>query len=218
MNLDGLRTVCDAHEVNAQFDRDASLIVAGEQVRKKRTANGRNLVTWGDIVRDGKIEFASFIPPGRYSVQHPWHNEYWRLANFDKAILHNVKSPATDSKKLQEIELVFSTQEGNPQRFIVGGFDLHDLPQLPTSDYPKGMYMPMGIGVSPFYQSYAALQANPPQESPFYSLLLDADNHTLSSWTSPSTVAERTFEDHQPAVQVLRWQGSGRPSRIPNGG
>ena len=35
--------------------------------------------------------------------------------------------------------------------------------------------MPMGIGVPPFYQSYAELQSNPPQLSSYVSVLLDED-------------------------------------------
>ena len=47
---------------------------------------------------------------------------------------------------------------------------------LPEGAYPKGLYMPMGVGVPPFYQSYADLSANPPAESPYYSVLLDGED------------------------------------------
>ncbi len=178
IDLDGLRTVYAEREVAAHFDPHESLIVAGEQVRKKRTTDGPNLVTWGDIIRTGEIGFATFIPPGRYSVRHRWSNEYWRLAKFEKTILRVVGTPA-GPRQLHELELVFRTNDGHPQRFIVGGVDLAALPQLPTADYPQGMYMPMGIGVPPFFQGYEALLANPPQESPYYCFLLDADDRWI---------------------------------------
>ncbi|PMB53291.1 hypothetical protein CEN39_05200 [Fischerella thermalis CCMEE 5201] len=36
--------------------------------------------------------------------------------------------------------------------------------------------MPMGIGVPPFYQSYEELQKNHPDQSPYFSVLLDSNN------------------------------------------
>ena len=179
MDLDALRTVKRERETNAKFDPEESLIVAGEQVRKKRTCNGPNLTTWGNVLGSRDIEFAAFIPPGRYSVDHPWNNEYWRLAKFEKVILRDVTSPASGDAKLTEIELIFESTEGEPQRFIVGGVDLAKLQQLPTGKYPEGMYMPMGIGVPPFYQSYEDLTASPPHESPYYSFLLDDENRWI---------------------------------------
>lgn len=185
MHMDRLRSVYGEREVAARFDRNEAIIVAGEQVRKRRTTNGPNLVTWGDILEEQNVEFATFVPPGRYSVRHPWKNEYWRLASFDKAILREITTPA-GPKKLHELELVFRDRDGNPQRFIVGGVDLASLPRLPIRDYPEGLYMPMGIGVPPFYQDYAQLQANPPQESPYYSFLLDG--------------ADRWIDHHKAAI------------------
>ena len=45
--------------------------------------------------------------------------------------------------------------------------------------------MPMGIGIPPFYQSYEDLKKNHPDESPFFSVLLDSkdrwiDHHRLA--------------------------------------
>jgi hypothetical protein len=139
-----------------------------------------NILRWGDFFDGRKIRFATFIPPGRYSVQHPWKNEYWRIDQFDKAILRQIVSPAM-SKPLQELELVFQSREtGQPCRFIVSGFDLSALPQLPVHDYPKGLYMPMGIGVPPFFQTYQELQKNPPDKSPYFCVMLDAEDRWIN--------------------------------------
>jgi hypothetical protein len=179
MNMDGLRSVYSEREATVRFRPDERLIVAGEQVRKKRTVNVPNQVTWGDVIREGSAEFATFIPPGRYSVRHPWGNEYWRLDHLEKAVVREVTTPADGKRQLHELELVFTSSAGKSQRFIVGGVDLAALPQLAAENYPQGMYMPMGIGVPPFYQSYADLRRMPPDQSPYYSLLLDEDNRWI---------------------------------------
>jgi uncharacterized membrane protein YdjX (TVP38/TMEM64 family) len=171
--MDKLREVVREREVKATFHKAERVLAAGEQARKRRTIVGANVVTWGDFYDGHKVRFASFIPPGRYSHNHPWKNEYRRIDRFDRAILREIKSPATD-KKLHELELVFSsTRREEVSRFYVSGFDLAALPRLPVKDYPKGFYMPMGIGVPPFYQSYEELEKNPPQRSPHVSVLLD---------------------------------------------
>jgi hypothetical protein len=111
-----------------------------------------DLLSWGDFPPAAdQIRFPTFAPPGRYFVSKPWKNEYWRLAKFDKAILRDIKSPASE-KPLLEIELDFTNgRTGELTRFIVSGVDLSTLPQLDVADYSKGLYMPMGIGVPPFF-------------------------------------------------------------------
>ena len=59
------------------------------------------------------------------------------------------------------------------------GFDLATLPRLPIKDYPKGKYMPMGIGVPPFFQSYEDLQKTPPEKSSYVSVLLDEQDRWI---------------------------------------
>jgi hypothetical protein len=173
--MDELREVVGEREVKATFDKGEAVIAHGEQARKRRTTIAENIRTWGDFYDGRKIRFASFIPPGRYSVNHPWKNEYRLIDRFDKAILRQIKSPATD-RTLHELELVFSGTKGErTSRFFVSGFDLAALPQLPVKDYPGGLYMPMGIGVPPFFQSYEELEKNPPHQSPYVSVLLDAE-------------------------------------------
>jgi len=151
VNLDRLRTVRSEHDVLAVFDRDEQIVIGGEQVRKKRTTNATNLVTWGDILGKRDVTFATFRPPGYYDVDQPWENEYWRLAIFEGAVVRRIDTPTAEP--LDEIELIFRDEQGNANRFIVGGIDLAELPQLPTTEYPDGLYMPMGIGVPPFFQS-----------------------------------------------------------------
>ena len=177
--LEKLRQVTEERETPATFNSTERVIVAGEQVRKRRTTIAENLISWGDFYGDKKVRFAAFIPPGRYSVNRPWKNQYWRMDQFEKAILRKVVSPAT-SKPLDELELVFaSTKTGEICRFFVSGFEREELPQLPTGDYPKGLYMPMGIGVPPFFQSYEDLVQNPPERSPYFSVMLDSDGRWI---------------------------------------
>ena len=202
MAMEKLRSVYSEREVAAIYDANEMIMYAGEQVRKKRTCNGPNLVTWGDITGKRGIEFASFIPPGRYSVDHPWGNEYWRLAQYRKAIVRDVLTPAT-GKKLQELELVFHDEQGQANRFIVGGVDLAALPQLPTAQYNRGLYMPMGIGVPPFYQDYAKLQANPPHESPYYSFLLDGQDRWIDHHKSAIDGPVMHRDEHDPNLVHL---------------
>jgi hypothetical protein len=174
--LDRLRRVTREREVSATFDRTERVLAAGEQVRKRRTTSAENVVTWGDFY-DGRhdVRFASFIPPGRYSARHPWNNKYRRMDHFEKAILREVVSPATE-KPLRELELVFSgSGQAGTSRLFVSGFDPETLPRLAVQDYPKGLYMPMGIGTPPFFQTYEELTRDPPAKSPFFSVQLDGD-------------------------------------------
>lgn len=174
-----LRAVTQERAVATTLDPSEEVIAAGEQIGKRRTTIAENIVTWGDFYSDRPIRFASFIAPGRYSVNHPRKNQYWRMDRFEKAILRQIISPAAE-KPLHELELVFaSTKEDGICRFFVSGFDLQALPQLPMKDYPKAMYMPMGISVPPFFQSYEELRENPPEQGPYVSVLLDAEDRWI---------------------------------------
>ena len=176
VDLDGLRTVAGEVPAAVGFDPTEPILVAGEQVRKCRTTDGGGYVTWGDLISRGDVSFATFVPPGKYSHAHPWGNEYWRLHEFRGGTVREVTCPADSEKTLHEVELTWHTAAGEPQRFLVGGIDLDALPALAVGEYPRGLYMPMGVGVPPFYQSYADLVANPPAESPYYSVLLDGED------------------------------------------
>jgi uncharacterized membrane protein YdjX (TVP38/TMEM64 family) len=179
VRLDALRQVTRERAVPAAFNEDEPILVAGEQVGKRRTVLTDNLLTWKDFQEGRRIRFAQFVLPGRYSVNHPWKNEYWRLAHFEGAVLREVVSPAT-ATPVDEVELEFTGRGGEKCRFLVSGFDLAALPRLPVEDYPRGLYMPMGIGVPPFFQSYADLEDNPPEKGPYFSVLLDRDGRWIN--------------------------------------
>ena len=191
VKLDDLRRVTSTVATQFEFDPTEKIIAGGEQLRKRRTLLTPNLRTWGDFTEARaptapEIQFAAFIPPGRYSVQHPWRNEYHRLATLKAVTLREIESPAdatsadkTTSKPRHELELQFASREGTVNRFLVSGFRWDDLPQLAVADYAKGMYMPMGIGVPPFFQTVEALAANPPHQSAYFSVLLDQDDRWI---------------------------------------
>ena len=142
-----------------------------------------NIRTWQDFFDKREVRFAAFVQPGRYAVRKPWKNKYWRLSRFEKTILRQVSGPA-DSGNLLEMELVFADESGGEKsRFIVSGFNLADLPKLAVEQYDQGLSMPMGIGIPPFFQSYDNLQNNPPDKSPFFSVLLDGAGHWLNHHT-----------------------------------
>ena len=125
-------------------------------------------------------------------------NEYWRISQIDRAYLRNVVSPADKAKTLQELELVFEDGHWHePTHFIVSGFDLSEIPQLPTQeDYPKGFHMPMGIGVPPAFQSYAELAEKPSGQEPLLQPPLGC-RKTVGwitarwDWTVPSCIGMR---------------------------
>ena len=191
VKLDDLRRVTATVATQFEFDPTEKIIAGGEQLRKRRTLLTPNLRTWGDFTdarapEAAEIQFASFIPPGRYSVRHPWKNEYHRLATLKTVTLREIESPAdaisadnTTSKPRHELELQFVSREGTVSRLFVSGFRWDDLPQLAVADYAKGMYLPMGIGVPPFFQTEVALVANPPHQSAYFSVLLDPDDRWI---------------------------------------
>jgi hypothetical protein len=186
INVNLLRKVFTEKEIIAQFPLDEKIIVAGEQSRKIRTTLATNLTTWRDIYsRENKIEFATFRPPGFYDSNKPWGNQYWKIGKFEKAIFKNIK-PINSQQNLQEIEVVLKdTKTGEQNRLFISGVNIQDLPILSVKEYPKGFYMPMGIGIPPFYQSYEKLTKSHPDKSPYFSFLLDSkdkwiDHHHLA--------------------------------------
>ena len=94
-------------------------------------------------------------------------------------MLREIVSPA-GPEPLQELELVFEGKGGGKCRFLVSGFDLAALPELSVRDYPKGLYMPMGIATPPFFQSYEQLRRHPPERGPYFSLTLDTDDRWIN--------------------------------------
>lgn len=177
VQLSKLRTILSEDTVEGAYNPSERLIISGEQKRKQRTTSAKNVTQWQHFY-DGQhpVYFASFIKPGVYASSKPWGNQYQELNILETVIVRKVKSPnvGLDNQIFTELEIVFRGGKNKTQkRFIVSGFELDKLPQLALTDYPKGLYMPMGISVPPFYQSYEYLLANPPQNSPYFSVLLD---------------------------------------------
>lgn len=185
VDLSQLRKVVRERDAKAEFPKNERVLAAGEQKRKMRCVTADNIRTWADYYDGRSIRFATFIQPGRYSVLHPWAHEYWRVGSFQGAILRDVVSPSS-TNVLQELELVYrDSRSGATNRLFVSGFDAARLPQLAMADYPKGAYLPMGISVPPFFQSYEDLVKSPPWKSPYFSFILDSrdrwiNHHELS--------------------------------------
>ena len=82
---------------------------------------------------------------------------------------------------LDELELVFEDgRTHDSTRFFVSGFDLAAIPTLTKEEYPKGLYMPMGIGVPPFFQTYDQLENAPSVKSPYFSVVLDSNDRWIN--------------------------------------
>ena len=174
--LEKLRTVVSESEIEAKFDPEEPIRFSGEQIRKRRTVQAPGVRNWGDVVeKRDKISFATFHPPGYYDTDKPWSNRYELIAKFKSASHRKVKS-VLNGKQLDELELKFETVDGKDTRLYIGGLDLSKAPSLSPEDYPKGIYLPMGIGTPKFYQDYTELLKNPPQDSPYYSFFLNEDD------------------------------------------
>ena len=189
--LESLRKVVNERKVK-DYRRlnNEKVIATGEQERKRKTMHPGKVKCFGDFCnKNNGLTYASFVKPGRYDIDKPWNHEYERISYLEDIYLRKIKSPK-DDLTLYEIELYFrSSRTGEPNRFIVGGIDVNDLPPLSESRYNEGLYMPMGIAIPPFFQDYFDLKENPPNESFYYSVLLDRDdrwvNHHQASIDGP---------------------------------
>jgi hypothetical protein len=181
MNMKSVRRVVSEQSVAADFNKKESILAVGDQLRKRKTVDAINLRTWDDIYCSSQnIKFAAFVPPGRYTFKEAQANQFERLANFTGAIWRDIDVP-THTQKMSEIELRF--KDANMQEelhFIVSGVNFRELPQLPVEKYNEGLYMPLGIGIPPFSQSYDVLQKNPSHLSPFVSVLLDSKSQWVN--------------------------------------
>lgn len=186
IDLAGLRSVEFEQAAEFSINPQESIVAAGEQLRKRRTVMARNLRQWQDFTGERRedITFASFIPPGRYSLDHPRQNEFDRLKTLE-SVSHRTINPTGGRPTRDELELKFRGLDGRTSKFLISGFQWDKLSQLPTADYPSGLYMPMGIGVPPFFQSYQQLTEVPPQTTPWLCVLLDEqdrwiDHHSVA--------------------------------------
>jgi hypothetical protein len=178
VDLAALRTVSSEREAEFEYDPREAVLAAGEQIRKRRTTLTPAARTWEELIQGPPAQYASFIPPGRYSNQHPWGSEYRRITRLDRVSWRDITptgaSPGDAAGEHFELELRFIGSDEQPARYLVSGLKWDDLPVRPMTRYHEGDYRPMGIGVPPFMQGYADLQARPPVDSPYFSLLLDA--------------------------------------------
>lgn len=176
-DLAALRTV-ETEAIVAGRDRAQEAVFAhGEQAQKAQlVVAAKTPETWQDL-RDQTVQFQSFVPPGIYQPEAVWEMHLEELAHLSGAIARQVRSPLA-SQPLTEVELTFTSAAGNTRRLIVSGIDLAKLPQLNPEHYSAGLYMPLGFG-TPFTQDYADLKAQPPQTSPFFTVLLDGENRLL---------------------------------------
>jgi hypothetical protein len=176
--LDDLRKVVTPIPITVEDHSADAIVVAGEQLRKRRTVIGQNIRTFDGFNAGAPVKFAAFVPPGRYSVDIPWSHEYRRIETVRHVELRCVQ-PASGSLPALELEFHFESPAGEPCRFLISGFRWDDLPQLSVEEYPRSLYMPMGIGVPPFFQSYSDLEAAPPHKSDYFCLLLDEQNRWI---------------------------------------
>lgn len=173
VDLNLLRKIINEKEIPISFSPEEKIISNGEQNRKIRTTLATNLTTWGDFFDERHdIKFASFRPPGFYDHNKPHGHEYNRISKLSKGIVRNIQPVgnvrSSTKEHLQEIELIFNdTKTGEQNKLLIGGIDLFKLPSLAVKNYSKGLYMPMGISVPPFYQSYEELKTHNPVESTY---------------------------------------------------
>lgn len=180
-DLSVLRTVQSEQNVPVQDLKSEPILATKEQVDKADlvvygdgTAN--KIRTWAEL-RQSTLQFQSFVKPGIYDPSRLWDSDYSQLAEVTQATARQVVSPLVD-QPLTELQLDFANTDGELRQFIVSGIDLAQVPQLESENYAEGIYMPLGFG-TPFTQDYAELEENRPEESPFFSVLLDGENQVI---------------------------------------
>jgi len=178
VRLDRLRTVERewSVEVTAQWDEPPA--TRGEQALKRRNILTGQVYTYRDWYTQ-PVRFASFVPPGRYSVANPRETKLAYLAELSGAKLREVRTPV-HPEPLAEIELTFKHPgTGEATRLVLGGLDLRSLPRASTSQYELGWQAPLGIANPSFFESYEDLLAHSPLGRPFYGFHLDAQDRWL---------------------------------------
>jgi hypothetical protein len=183
INLKKIRKVLYTHKSQFFYNQNERIIIAGEQKNKIRTNKTINIHTWNDFfISENKISYAAFVPPGYYSHKHTKETQYGLLTKFIKGTLRLVK--AENYQATHEIELEYQSKNNQTYKILISGIDFKSLKKLSFKNYNKGLYMPMGIGVPPFYQTYDKLKDNPPNQNYYMSVLLDQqgkwiDHHSV---------------------------------------
>lgn len=176
--LERLRTVEQEWPVQAVARWDEPPSTRGEQRLKRRNIFSGPVRTYRDWYTQ-PIQFASFIPPGRYSVRHPRDTQLEYLAEFTGGVLRRVHMSSQPGSRI-ELELAFRHRRtGESTRLIFGGLDVASLPVLSPAEYERGWQVPMGIGNPGFFEAYDELAAHPPRQRTFYAFHLDAQNRWL---------------------------------------
>lgn len=175
VDLGRLRTVINEAPADFKDYRFERVISEGEQLKKSRLLKANRVIRWGDFSQySPEVSFAAYKAPGYYDSRSRQGNELERFTSLIRATHRKILTPGSPNV-LDELELEFEKTS-----FILGGVDLDSLPVLREKQYPEGFCMPMGIGVSPFYQDYKDLRAHPPAESTYYCLLLDKNGRWLN--------------------------------------
>lgn len=178
IRVDRLRAVEREWRIEANAQWDEPVTAQGEQVPKRKNILTPVAATYRDWYNQ-PVQFASFIPPGRYSRAHQRETQLHYLAELTGATFRRVSLPG-NPKPFVEIELAFrSTRTGEATRLIVGGLDLAKLPAASPKEYDHGWQAPLGIGNPSFFESYDEVVANPPIQRTFYGFHLDAQNRWL---------------------------------------
>lgn len=180
-DLAALRTVQLEQAVPVQDLKSEPIFAEKEQVSKASMIVYGNdstdeVRTWEDL-RQADLKFHSFLVPGIYDSDRLWNSDFSQLSEVTGATDRQVQSPLK-AQSLVEVQLDFANTEGEQRKFVIGGIDLDQVPQLEKEDYSDGVYMPLGFG-TPFTQNYADLEANRPEESPFFSVFLDSENQVI---------------------------------------
>ncbi len=178
IRLDRLRTVEQEWEVKATPQWDERPAVRGEQAFKRKNVLAGPVYTYRDWYAQ-PVQFASFLPPGRYSVTHPRDTKLHYLAEFAGAKLRRIQMQARP-QELFEIELAFrDSRTGESTRLVFGGLDLRAVPATTLEQYERGWQVPMGIGNPSFFESYDQVIADSPLQRPFYAFHLDAQDRWI---------------------------------------
>jgi hypothetical protein len=178
IHLDRLRTVEQEWDVPVAAHWDEQPPAQGEQRLKQKNVLTGPAHTYRDWYAQ-PVRFASFVPPGRYSIDKPRDTKLQYLAELSGAKLRKVRTPA-QSEPLFEITLAFrDSKTGKVTRLIFGGLDFQSIPSAATDQYHRGWQAPMGIGNPSFFEAYEQLLALSPLRRPFYAFHLDDDGRWI---------------------------------------
>jgi hypothetical protein len=178
IRLDRLRTVEREWPAQATARWDEPVSAMGEQARKRKNILTPVAATYRDWYTQ-PVQFASFIPPGRYSRAHPRETQLHYLAQLIGATVRNV-TLSGNSRSLLEMELALrSLKTGEMTRLILGGLDGTAIPVASPEQHDRGWQVPLGIGNPSFFEAYEQVVASPPIQRTFYGFHLDAQNRWL---------------------------------------